>query len=258
MLNAGKPSDQEGESSFYDCEAQAMMVPLAKAYVCEADVHVRRQFAAKVLGQVTLMLLEVAAICAAGMASPARTQNYLLGEGGWIFYAAVIVSFAIVLSFFCKPSMLYDVPTKYVVLLVFGAAMGVMCMYATIQYTVASVLLAAGLTASNTIVLGLYARYTKRDFTMAGGALTSCLWMLILFGFLQIWFHDRVLQLLVATGGALLFSFFIVYDMQLILGGTHRRKQYGLDDDVLASIGLFLDIVNLFLYMLECVGVVRK
>ena len=248
----------DGRSVYLPYDYEAQDVPLAKVYLGEADDAVRRQFAGKVLGQTTLMLLEVCAICAAGMASSAHTQHYLQHEGGWIFYVAIITSFAITVSFFCSPALLYHVPIKYVTLVVFGAAMGVMCMYATLQYTVASVLLAAGLTAANTLALTLYARTSKRDFTAAGGALLCSLWMLLLFGLLQIWFHDHVLQLLVATSGALLFSCFIVYDMQLILGGKHRRHQYGLDDDVLASISLFLDIINLFLYLLELVGATRN
>ena len=125
---------QEDRYVYYDYEAQD--VPLAKVYLGEADDAVRRQFAGKVLGQTTLMLLEVCAICAAGMASSAHTQHYLQYEGGWIFYVAVLVSFAITFSFFCSPALLYHVPVKYVTLVVFGAAMGVMCMYATLQYTV--------------------------------------------------------------------------------------------------------------------------
>lgn len=226
----------------------------AKTPICDEEPAIRRHFAAKVLGQVFVMLLEVACICALGMSSSSRTQNYLQGQGAWIMWAAVIVSFAILLSFFCHPSLLYHVPQKYIVLGVFGASNGVLCMYVTMQYTTASVLMVAGLAASVTLVLCAYAYFTKRDFTTMGGALSSLLWLLIAFGFLQIWFHDRILQLLVASGGALLFSFYLIYDLQLVLGGKHRKYQHSLDDDVLASIGIFLDIINLFLDLLSIFG----
>ena len=221
--------------------------------VAQESPAARRGFAAKVLGQVCVLLALAAAICGAGMASSSKTQAYLQGKGLWIFYASIIVSFAILLSFFCSPVLLHHTPHKYISLVVFGAAIGVQCMYATLQYTVNSVLLVAGLTASTTLVLALYARYTTRDFTACGAGLSAALWLLIAFGLLQIWFHDRALQILVGCGGALLFSMYIIMDVQLILGGEHRQA-YTIDDDVLATIGLFLDIVNLFLYLLELFG----
>lgn len=45
--------------------------------------------------------------------------------------------------------------------------------------------------------------------------------------------------------GALLFCGYIVVDTQLIM------KSYHLDDEVLAAIKLYLDILNLFLFILR-------
>merc|ERR1719213_626827 len=54
--------------------------------------------------------------------------------------------------------------------------------------------------------------------------------------------------------GALVFSGYIVYDTQLIVGGKHRAYQFGLDDYVVACLNIYLDIVNLFLIILSCGG----
>ena len=49
-----------------------------------------------------------------------------------------------------------------------------------------------------------------------------------------------------------LFSCYIVWDVQMIVGGKHQRaNQFGPDDYIIAAIALYLDIVNLFLYLLE-------
>ena len=225
-----------------------------KKYVHEVEDNIRQAFATKVLTQTGLLLLLTACICGAGMASSDKTQQYLIGQGQWILWFSVIASFAILISFFCFPSMLYHSPQKYFTLVLFGASVSTMCMYSTIQYKVASVLLVAGITASVTVVLCLYAKYTKHDFTSMGSALCVFLWILIVFGLLQIWFHDQILQLVYGCLGALVFSMYIIYDMQLILGGKHHKHQYGLDDDVLATISLFLDIINLFLQFLSLFG----
>ena len=53
--------------------------------------------------------------------------------------------------------------------------------------------------------------------------------------------------------GALIFSLYIVYDTQLMMGGKHK---YALDPEeyIFASLNLYLDIINLFMYILMIVG----
>lgn len=59
-------------------------------------------------------------------------------------------------------------------------------------------------------------------------------------------------QLIYACLGALLFSIYLIYDTQLILG--KGQYSYSLDDAYLAAIQLYLDIINLFLNILRIVG----
>merc|ERR1711998_299116 len=99
------------------------------------------------------MLLEVVIICAAGMMSGEHGRRYLLGEGAWVFWAAMITSFTIVLAPVCYPKLLHHAPQKHAVLLLFGAATGTTVMYAALQYPASSVLFVAGLTASTTLAL---------------------------------------------------------------------------------------------------------
>ena len=219
-----------------------------------ADAGQRSGFARKVLAHVTWMLAIVFLINLAAFHASAATLHYLQGPGAWVYWVATIIAFFIILAYMCHPSIYHHHPQKYVTLLVFAAAMGTLCMYATLQYQAHTVLLAAGLTLCSTAGLALYAHRTRRDFTMMGAGLSTALLLLLAVGLLQIWFPDQLLQTLVAAGGALLFSVYIVYDMQLILGGKHRKYQFDIDDDALAAISLFLDIVNLFLSLLELLG----
>ncbi len=59
-------------------------------------------------------------------------------------------------------------------------------------------------------------------------------------------------QLIYACLGALLFSIYLIYDTQLILG--KGQYSYSLDDAYLAAIQLYLDVINLFLNILRIVG----
>ena len=72
------------------------------------------------------------------------------------------------------------------------------------------------------------------------------------------WFPMSQTVNLVYSGlGALLMCFFIVYDTQLMLGGKHKLA-IGLDEYVFAALNLYLDIINLFLYLLQILGGGRR
>ena len=59
---------------------------------------------------------------------------------------------------------------------------------------------------------------------------------------------------LYAGMGAMLFSMYIVYDTQLIMGGKSRQFQYSLDDYCIAALNIYVDIIQLFLYLLQLFG----
>ena len=58
------------------------------------------------------------------------------------------------------------------------------------------------------------------------------------------------------SAGALIFSMYIVYDTQIMLGGTHKYS-ISPEEYVFAALNLYLDIINLFLYILMIIGAAR-
>ena len=60
-----------------------------------------------------------------------------------------------------------------------------------------------------------------------------------------------VYNIIYSSLGAIIFSFYIVYDTQLIIGGKHKKYQYNQDEYIFAALNLYLDIINLFLYILD-------
>lgn len=92
--------------------------------------------------------------------------------------------------------------------------------------------------------LTAYAMYSGKDFGWMGGGLSAGLFGLMLCGFLGSIFGFGG-GLLFSAFGALLFCGYIVYDTWRVM------EVYGCDDAIVASIDLYLDIVNLFLYILE-------
>jgi len=61
-------------------------------------------------------------------------------------------------------------------------------------------------------------------------------------------FPMEVMDKLIAVGGAILFSLFIVFDTHMMM---HKLSP---EEYMLAAINLYLDILNLFLHILRLLG----
>jgi FtsH-binding integral membrane protein len=91
---------------------------------------------------------------------------------------------------------------------------------------------------------------------MMGGVLFVCAIILMIFGIVTIFWHGKIITLVYASFGALLFSIYIVYDTQIMMGGTHKYS-ISPEEYIFAALNLYLDIVNLFLYILTIIGASR-
>ena len=92
------------------------------------------------------------------------------------------------------------------------------------------------------------------DFTGWGSYIYAGLLTLFWLGFFSMFFYGQITNLLLSGLGVLVFSLYIVYDTQLIIGGKHKKFQYGVDDYVFAALSLYLDVINLFLCLLALLG----
>ena len=122
-----------------------------------------------------------------------------------------------------------------------------------VQYNGDVVLQAAALTMAMTIGLTVYAITTKSDFTVCGPLLFVLGFLFAMVSILGFFMGFRN-NLFFACFGVFLFSFYLIYDTQIIVGGKHRKYQLEEDQYILGALILYLDIINLFLYILEILG----
>ena len=107
---------------------------------------------------------------------------------------------------------------------------------------------ALGTTAAMFVGLSAYALTTRRDFSNIGGFLITGLVLAIVVSLLNIFlFHIPALQLAIAGVLVLVFSGLILFDTQRMIRG-------GIQEPVLLVVGLYLDIINLFMALLEIFG----
>lgn len=69
---------------------------------------------------------------------------------------------------------------------------------------------------------------------------------------LQLFFWSQTLEFVLSIGGALLFCGFIIFDTHIIM---HKLST---EEYILASINLYLDFINLFIYILRILQAARK
>lgn len=116
--------------------------------------------------------------------------------------------------------------------------------------------MALGITAAVCLALTIFAMQTKIDFTMMGGILLACMVVFMIFGIVAIFFKGKIITLVYASIGALLFSVYLVYDTQLMMGGDHKYS-ISPEEYIFAALNLYLDIVNIFIYILTIIGASR-
>jgi hypothetical protein len=193
-------------------------------------------------------LLLTALVAAPIVAVPA-VKAYVL-TNAWVTNLAMITSLGLILAFMFSEQARQRHPLNLALLFTFTAAEGLMVGVISSQYQTSIVVLALALTASLTVGLSIYAMRTNTDFTASGGILFACLLGLLTAGFLMVWLHTPLAQMMLAGAGALLFCVYIVFDVQMIVGGQHQYKMSP-DDYVMATISVYLDVVNLFIHLLR-------
>jgi len=216
------------------------------------DKAIRRGFIRKVYGILMLQLLLTGAIIATFLyVHPVRLY---VQRNMWVYFTSMGIMLVCLIAMACCESVRRKAPTNFIFLGVFTFCEGIMLGTVATYYDVDAVLIAVGITCGVTFALTVFAFQTKWDFTNCGGMLCAVLVIFILAG-LCLSFMPQTKWTMIGYGsaGALIFSLYIVYDTQLMLGGKHK---YSLSPEeyVFASLNLYLDVINLFLYILMIVG----
>jgi modulator of FtsH protease len=183
-----------------------------------------------------------------GMGFVGNMVNYATGSLTFTYWGAVILEFILLFGVYAAKN---KTPLNLVLLFAFTFMTGftlapTLAMYiaANMGYVVGE---AFGLTAVAFAALTIFAMNTKRNFSTMGKTLFIALIILIVASIANIFLHLPMLQLAIASVGAILFSFFILYDTQNIIKGN-------VSSEIEAAVALYLDFLNLFISLLQILG----
>lgn len=179
----------------------------------------------------------------------------------WASYAVFLVTYIILV---CIPKVRRQVPYNYITLAIFTLALTYMTATLSSFHSTYIVLVAIGITAAVCLAISLFAIQTKIDFTMCGGLLFALCMVLMLFGISVLIcylitgnsFQTYVMQCVYGGIAALVFSLFLAYDTQMLIGG--RKYQLSEEEYVYGALQLYMDIVYLFIIILSLFGAGNK
>lgn len=226
-----------------------------------SDKSIRRGFIRKVYSILMVQLLITGAFISIFFFHQGAKR--FVQHNSWLFIFALIIMLVAMIALACCGEVRRKAPMNFILLALFTFAEAFLLAIATSRYDADAVLMAVGITAALCLGLTLFAFQTKWDFTLCGGFLFVCVLILMIFGLVisilamtKALGSFKVVNLVYASLGALIFSIYLIYDTQLMMGGKHKYS-ISPEEYIFAALNLYVDIVNIFLYILTIIGASR-
>lgn len=146
--------------------------------------------------------------------------------------------------------------TAHILFLVFAGLMGLSLSYIFAVYTDASIVKTFFVSGGTFLAMSLYGYTTKRDLSGLGSFFLMGLIGLILAMVVNLFLGSTALEFAISVVGVLLFTGLAAYD-------TQKVKEFYWEADgsdvatkksILGALVLYLDFINLFLFMLRFLG----
>ncbi|KAM9322826.1 protein lifeguard 3-like isoform 2-T2 [Pholidichthys leucotaenia] len=171
----------------------------------------------------------------------------------WCSYAVYVITHIVLV---CCKGPRRKFPWNMVLLLLFTVAFSYMTGTISSYYNTKAVFLALMITAVVCIAVTVFCFQTKVDFTKCRGmfcvlgivmCVTSIITAIVLSFKYIYWLH-----MLYAAIGAIVFTLFLAYHTQLLVG--NRKYSIGPDEYVFAALTIYVDIIHIFLMLLQIIG----
>ena len=248
-------------------------------------LEIRLGFVRKVYGILLLQLLFTFGVIALCTFVPA-VKNYFrgVGEGNEngpqvaraLMLTSLVASIVFIVAIACCEGPRRVYPYNYICLGAFTVFEAVICGTLASFYDTQSVAIAFGITMLVVTGLTLFAFQTRIDFTGLWVYLFVFILVVLIFAVFAVLFQSKVLMILYCCLGVLAYSLFLVFDTQMVVGmrmppracgipccagrgNDDRRPEmrkhfYSIDDYTFAALNLYIDFVQIFLFVLQFVG----
>lgn len=214
-----------------------------------------RVYFRKVFAWMALALAVTGGVSGAIGHSQRALHALLTGAGGWVFIGCILIEFVLVAGLvgLVEHMDLFEASATF---LAYAALNGVTLSVIFAVYTTKSIFSTFLVTAGMFAVLALVGYTTNVDLTKWGSFLFMALVGQLIGLVVNLFWLNETLYWLTTATGVLLFSALTAYDVQ-------RLKRYDVEGQdepavakgaVVGALALYLDFVNLFLYLLRLFG----
>ena len=153
--------------------------------------------------------------------------------------------------------MRLSLPTATLLFIAYSAVNGVMLSAICLVYTMQSIASAFFVTAATFGAMSLYGYFTKSSLDGLGKYLTMGLVGLIIAIAVNIFLHNGMLNLIISSVAVVLFTILTAYDTQkikIMLALQPDAGEAAQRVALLGALSLYLDFINLFIYILQFFG----
>lgn len=170
----------------------------------------------------------------------------MMQESPWISLGIfLVIAFGLIFAIFATSHSVLSIPILLAFTGVMGASLSSMISLVLGTANGANLIALAFLgTVGMLIGCGTYAATTKRDFSSMSGFLFGALLAIIVVGVSNMFFQAGWLALLLACATLILFSVYLIYDVQKVVNGGETNY-------VLATVSIYIDLLNIFSSLLQ-------
>lgn len=222
----------------------------------DARMEVTNAFFRKVYHWMTAGLI-LTALAAHAVAS-SETLSAMVYGSGMVFWVLILAELALVMGISAGIGRI-SAGTASLLFIVYSVLNGVTLSFVLMVYTGQSVFNAFLTTAGMFGVMSVYGLYTRRDLTSWGSFLTMGLIGLILASVVNLFMRSTRVEFVSSLLGVVIFMGLTAWDTQKLLRIGGELDDVEGDDGahklaIVGALALYLDFINLFLYLLRFFG----
>ncbi len=179
-----------------------------------------------------------------------------------IFFGLIIGELALVFTISARVNKM-QASTATSLFILYAALNGATLSAVLMMYTMTSIASTFFICAGTFAVCSVYGMVTKRDLTGVGGFMFMGLIGIIIASIVNIFMQSSLLSMMISYIGVIIFVGLTAYDTQK-LKNMALSQPAGLDAGtirkgaIMGALTLYLDFINMFLFLLHILGVSRK
>ncbi len=193
----------------------------------------------------------------AGYIASSTDLVYQIVSNQVLFWGLMIAELAVVIILSARINKL-SFATAGVMFAAYSILNGATMSVLFLAYTAESIAQTFYITAGTFGTMALVGSFIKRDLSAMGRFLLMALFGLIIASVVNIFWSNGIFNLIISCAGVLIFSGLTAYDVQkikmMLAEHGNERNETTMKIALMGSLSLYLDFINLFLYLLRFFG----